>query len=58
MATELKDRPAAKEQSQVGGIRLDRPKVDWDHVADWLQRSWLAMAPPRLTKLMRAADEF
>ena len=25
---------------------------------DWLQRSWLAMAPPRLTKLLRAAEEF
>jgi len=40
------------------GISLDRPRVDWDHVSDWLQRSWLAMAPPRLTKMMRIANEF
>jgi len=39
-------------------IRLDRPDVDWDHVAEWLERSWRACAPPRLTKLMRAADQF
>jgi phosphoribosylglycinamide formyltransferase-1 len=51
-------RPAYYGPSDWIGIRLDRPKVDWDHVATWLQRSWLAMAPPRLTKLMRAADEF
>lgn len=40
------------------GIRLDHGRVDWDHVGEWLQRSWLACAPPRLTKLMRAADDF
>ena len=51
-------RPAYYGPSDWIGIKLDRPKVDWDHVADWLQRSWLAMAPPRLTKMMRAAEEF
>jgi phosphoribosylglycinamide formyltransferase-1 len=40
------------------GLRLDRPAVDWDHVAEWLERSWRSCAPPRLTKLLRAADEF
>lgn len=40
------------------GIRLDRPGVDWDHVAGWLQRSWQACAPPRLTKLMHVSEEF
>jgi phosphoribosylglycinamide formyltransferase-1 len=40
------------------GIRLDRPGVDWDHVAEWLDRSWRACAPPRLTKLLRAAEDF
>ena len=40
------------------GIRLDRPGVDWDHVGDWLKRSWSINAPPRLTKLLRVADEF
>ena len=39
-------------------IRLNRRDVDWDHVAEWLERSWRASAPPRLTKLLRAADEF
>lgn len=29
------------------GIRLDRPDTDWNHVAGWLERSWLANAPPR-----------
>ena len=55
---ELYFRPAYYGPSDWIGIKLDRPKVDWDHIADWLRRSWLAMAPPRLTKLMRAADEF
>ena len=50
-------RPAYYGPSDWIGIALDRPRVDWDHVADWLQRSWLAMAPPRLTKLMRAAED-
>ena len=40
------------------GIKLNRRDVDWSQVSEWLQRSWRACAPPRLTKLMRAADEF
>ena len=51
-------RPAYYGPSDWIGIKVDRPRTDWTHVAEWLQRSWLAMAPPRLTKLMRAADEF
>ena len=51
-------RPAYYGPSDWIGIKLDRPRVDWDHVAQWLQRSWLAIAPPRLTKLMRVANEF
>lgn len=51
-------RPAYYGPSDWIGIKLDRPRVDWDHVANWLERSWLAMAPPRLTKLMSAADQF
>ena len=39
-------------------IRLNRRNVDWDHVGEWLERSWHACAPPRLTKLSRIADEF
>jgi phosphoribosylglycinamide formyltransferase-1 len=55
---ELYFRPAYYGPSDWIGIKLDRPRVDWDHVAEWLQRSWLAMAPPRLTKLMRVSNEF
>ena len=40
------------------GIKLNRRDVDWDQVGEWLERSWRAAAPPRLTKLMRAAEEF
>ena len=55
---ELYFRPAYYGPSDWIGIKLDRPQVDWDHVATWLQRSWQAMAPPRLTKLLRVAEEF
>jgi phosphoribosylglycinamide formyltransferase-1 len=55
---ELYFRPAYYGPSDWIGIKLDGPRVDWDHVSSWLQRSWLAMAPPRLTKLMRAAEAF
>jgi len=40
------------------GVILNRPGVDWDAVGDWLQRSWRAVAPKRLTRLMDAADDF
>ena len=40
------------------GLKLNRPDTDWDEVRDWLERSWRTCAPPRLTKLLRAADEF
>ena len=40
------------------GLKLNRPDTDWSQVQQWLERSWRAAAPPRLTKLMRAADEF
>jgi phosphoribosylglycinamide formyltransferase-1 len=40
------------------GLRLDRAGVDWDHVGAWLERSWRACAPKRLTKLMDVAAEF
>lgn len=57
-APETYFRPAYYGPSDWIGIRLDRPGVDWDHVAGWLARSWRIVAPPRLTKLIRAADEF
>lgn len=40
------------------GLKLNRPDTDWDEVRDWLERSWRAAAPPRLTRLLRAAEEF
>ena len=40
------------------GIILNRPGLDWDQVADWLHRSWRAVAPARLTRLLDVADEF
>jgi len=39
-------------------IRLDVGDTDWDAVADWLSRSWRAVAPRRLTALLDAADQF
>ena len=39
-------------------IKLNRRDVDWEHIAEWLERSWRANAPPRLTKLMTIAEEF
>ena len=39
-------------------IRLDLPNTDWDAIADWLARSWRAVAPKKLTKLMDLADDF
>jgi phosphoribosylglycinamide formyltransferase-1 len=51
-------RPAYYGASGWVGIVLNRKGVDWDHVADWLQRSWRAVAPKRLTRLLDAADAF
>jgi len=33
-------------------IRLDHAEPDWDAIADWLMRSWLAVAPRRLAALI------
>ena len=40
------------------GIRLDLGDTDWDHIGEWLAKSWLAVAPKKLTKLMDVAAEF
>lgn len=40
------------------GVILNRPGVDWDNVADWLERSWRAVAPKNVTRLHDVADEF
>jgi phosphoribosylglycinamide formyltransferase-1 len=55
---EIYFRPAYYGPSDWIGIRLDRHGVDWDHVAQRLATSWRIVAPPRLTKLLRAADDF
>jgi phosphoribosylglycinamide formyltransferase 1 len=51
-------RPAYYGASGWIALRLDRTGVDWEHVRAWLEKSWLASAPKRLTKLMAVADEF
>ncbi len=55
---EIYYRPAYYGASGWVGIILNRSGVDWDHIALWLRRSWRAVAPRRLTKLLDAADEF
>ena len=40
------------------GVRLDLDDTDWDHIGDWLAKSWLAVAPKKLTRLMDVAGEF
>ena len=51
-------KPAYYGASGWVGIVLNRPGVDWSHVTAWLERSWAAVAPKRLTRLRSAADEF
>lgn len=57
-APDIYYRPAFYGASGWVGIILNRNDVDWDHVEEWLQRSWRAVAPKRLTRLMDAADAF
>ncbi|MFM9829447.1 MAG: phosphoribosylglycinamide formyltransferase [Sphingomonas sp.] len=40
------------------GIRLDLGDTDWDAIAGWIAKSWRAVAPKRLTKMMDVIDEF
>lgn len=51
-------KPAFYGASGWVGLILNRPGVDWDHVAEWLQRSWRQVAPPRVIRLLDAADMF
>lgn len=51
-------KPAYYGASGWVGIILNRNGVDWDDVGEWLERSWRAVAPPRLTRLSDVADEF
>ncbi len=40
------------------GIRLDLGDTDWDHIGEWLSKSWRAVAPKKLTKFLDVAGEF
>lgn len=51
-------KPAYYGASGWVGIILNRPGVDWDAVAEWVQRSWRGAAPKRLARFMDIADEF
>ncbi len=51
-------RPAYYGAAGWAGLILNRPRVDWDHVSEWMERSWLAVAPKRLAGLRAVADEF
>ncbi|MBV9842214.1 MAG: phosphoribosylglycinamide formyltransferase [Sphingomonadaceae bacterium] len=44
-------RPAYLGPSGWIGIRLDGGDVDWEHVAEWLARSWRTVAPKKLQGL-------
>lgn len=39
-------------------IRLDLGDTDWEAIDGWLQRSWRAVAPKKLTALLDVADQF
>jgi len=51
-------KPAYYGASGWVGVILNRPGVDWDHVSEWLARSWRMVAPARLARLHDAADMF
>jgi len=51
-------KPAYYGASGWVGLILNRPGVDWDHVGEWLARSWRSVAPSRLKRLHDAADMF
>ncbi len=51
-------KPAFYGASGWVGLVLDRPGLEWEQVDYWLERSWRAVAPKRLTHLLDAADEF
>jgi phosphoribosylglycinamide formyltransferase 1 len=40
------------------GIRLDLGDNDWDHIGEWLSRSWRAVAPRKLAAMMDLVGEF
>ena len=40
------------------GIRLDLGDTDWDHIGEWLAKSWRAVAPRKLAAMMDVVGEF
>lgn len=40
------------------GIRLDLGDNDWDHIGQWIAKSWRSVAPKKLVKLLNVAEEF
>jgi phosphoribosylglycinamide formyltransferase 1 len=40
------------------GIRLDLGDTDWDHIGEWLAKSWRAVAPKKLAVMMDLVGEF
>ena len=40
------------------GIRLDLGDTDWDGIAEWLAKSWRAVAPRKLTRMLDVIGEF
>jgi phosphoribosylglycinamide formyltransferase 1 len=40
------------------GIRLDLGDNDWDHIGEWLCKSWRAVAPRKLAAMMDLVGEF
>lgn len=57
MDPERYNRPAYFGDGWVG-VRLDIGGTDWDHIGEWLARSWRMSAPKKLTALMDVADGF
>ena len=39
-------------------MRLDLGDTDWDSVAEWLAKSWRAVAPKKLAAMMDLVGEF
>ena len=40
------------------GIRLDLGDTDWDHIGEWLSKSWRAVAPRKLAAMMDLVGDF
>ena len=40
------------------GIRLDLGNTDWDDISAWIGKSWRAVAPRKLTRILDIADQF